>query len=223
MPDFPPLVTGETGQGLLIAPAKKSMIRALRTTFTSMYPNTKLSSMNIDIEYPYLEEHYPGIWVKFSPHKIQASGLDPTQRTDDEIFGVWYFEGTFNLMILALSSKERDLISDGLIEAYAFGAQMPSAAVFTQTLLSSDLINMTLQSDIINSGGQTESVGVPWDDDKIAYEDRYSFEVVGQVRSRVQPGVVFTHVSEIQVEGTLDNVDGAPNNSFPDDGDGQWQ
>lgn len=223
MTDFPPLVTGEVGQGILIAPAKKAIIRALRATFTSLYPNTKLANMNIDMEYPYLEEHYPGIWVKFSPHKIQASGLDPTQRTASEIFGVWYFEGTVSLMILALSSKERDLISDGFIEAFAFGAQMPSASVFFSTLLDSDLINMTPQSDLLTSGGQTESVGVPWDDDKLAYEDRYSFEVVGQVRSRVQPGVVFTPLAAIQTFATLTNVDGAPDNSIGDDGNGVWQ
>lgn len=223
MPDFPPLVTGEPGQGLVLSPAKKAMIRALRATFTALYPDNKLSSMNIDIEYPYLEEHYPGIWVRFSLHKIQASGLDPTQRNDDEIFAVWYFEGTFSLMMIALSSKERDLIADGFIEAYAFGAQMPSASPFASTLLSSDLINMTLQSDVLTAGGQTENVGVPWDDDKIAYEDRYSFEVVGQVRSRVQPGVIFSSLSEIQVGASLTNAVGAPDNSFGDDGNGIWQ
>lgn len=223
MPDLPPLVTGEPGQGILIAPAKKLIIRALRATFTSMYPNTKLANMNIDMEYPYLEEHYPGIWVKFSPHKIQASGLDPTQRSDSEIFAVWYFEGTVSLMIMALASKERDLISDGFIEAFAFGAQMPSVSPFATTLLNSDLINMTLQSDILTAGGQTESVGTPWDDDKLAYEDRYSFEVVGQFRSRVQPDVVFTNLSDIQVGSTLTNVLGAPDNSTGDDGNGQWQ
>jgi hypothetical protein len=223
MTAFPPLVTGEAGQGLIITPAKKLIIRALRATFTSMYPDNKLASMNIDMEYPYLEEHYPGIWVKFSPHKIQASGLEPTQQSDTEIFGVWHFEGTVSLMILALASKERDLISDGFIEAYAFGALMPSASPFFSTLLNSDLINMTPQSDVLTAGGQTESVGTPWDDDKLAYEDRYSFEVVGQVRSRVQSGVVFTNLSEIQVGSTLTNVQGAPDNTTGDDGNGVWQ
>lgn len=223
MTDFPPLTTGEPGQGLLVTPAKKLIIRALRATFTSSYPDTKLAKMNIDVEYPYLEEHYPGIWVKFSPHRIQASGLDPTQRTASEIFSVWHFEGTVTLIVLALASKERDLISDGVIEAYAFASQMPSASPFASTLLSSDLINMTLQSDVLSSGGQTESVGVPWDDDKLAYEDRYSFEVIGQFRSRVQSGVVFTRLSEIAAGSTLTNVTGAPNNSIGNDGNGVWQ
>jgi hypothetical protein len=223
MPDFPPLVTGETGQGIFLAPMKKLIIRALRATFTSLYPNTKLADMNIDLEYPYREEHYPGIWVKFNPHKLQASGLDPTQSTADEVFAVWHFEGTVSLMIMALSSKERDLISDGLIEAYAFGALMPSVSPFFSTILNSELINMTPQSDILTPGGQTESVGVPWDDDKLAYEDRYSFEVVGQFRSRIQSGVTFTNLSEIQVGSTLTNVPGAPDNSTGDDGNGQWQ
>jgi len=216
------LVTGEAGQGLLVTPVKKSLIRALRATFTSMYPNTKIANMNIDMEYPYLEEKYPGIWVRFSPSTIKASGLDPTRQTDDEIFGVWYFEGTVSLTILALSSKERDLISDGFIEAYAFGSLMPSASVFASTLQSSNLVNMSLQSDVLTAGGQTESVGVPWDDDKLAYQDSYSFEVVGQVRSRVQSGVVFTNLSEVQIGSTLTNVTGAPDNSFPDDGNGTW-
>lgn len=223
MVDLPPLVTGEAGQGLIITPTKKLVIRALRATFTNLYPDDKLANMNIDLEYPYLAEHYPGIWVKFSLHKIQASGLSPTQQTADEIFSVWYYEGTVTLIIMALSSKERDLISDGIIEAYAFASQMPSVSPFYAEINSSDLINMTLQSDIITSGGQSETIGTPWDDDKIAYEDRYSFEVVGQVRSRVQPDVVFTTLSEVEVFSSLTNVDGAPNNSVEDDGNGTWQ
>lgn len=223
MTDFPPLVTGEPGQGIFVTPTKKVIIQALRATFTSTYPNTKLASMNIDMEYPYLEEHYPGIWVRFSPHELQASGLDYTQRTDTEIFGVWQFKGTVTLLILALSSKERDLISDGFVEAYAFGQLMPSASIFYSTLLASDLINMTPQSDVLTAGGQTESVGVPWDDDKLSYQDSYSFEVLGQFRSRPQPGVVFTPLSEIQTSSTLTNVTGAPNNTVGDDGNGQWQ
>ena len=218
------LVTGVTGQGLIITPAKKVVIQALRNTFTAMYPNDKLSRLNIDIEYPYKEEQYPGIWVRFSPSKIQSSGLNPNTHTPTEIYSIWHFEGTFSMTIIALSSKERDLISDGLIEAYAFASVMPSASIFYQTITSSNLINISLQSDIITSSGQTETVGTPWDDDKIAYEDRYSFEVVGQVRSRVQPGVVFTNLSEIQVASTLTNVTGAPDNSTDgDDGEGAWQ
>lgn len=217
------LVTGQPGQGLIIAPVKKLIIRALRTTFDSMYPNDKLSSMNIDMEYPYKEEHYPGIWVRFSLSKIQASGLSPYIYTDSEIYSVWHFEGTVSFTVIALTSKERDLICDGIIEAYAFAAVMPSASPFYSTITSSDLINMTLQSGILSSSGQTETIGTPWDDDKIAYEDRYSFEVIGQVRSRVQDGVIFTNLSEVQVGSTLTNVDGAPDNTVDDDGNGTWQ
>lgn len=223
MPNLPPLVTGVAGQGLIITPTKKLIIRALRATFTAMYPNDKMSSINIDMEYPYKEEHYPGIWVKFSPHKIQASGIDPTRHASNEIYSVWHYEGTVSFVIIALSSKERDLISDGIIEAYAFAYMMPSVSPFYTTINTSNLINMSLQSDILSPGGQTETIGTPWDDDKIAYEDRYSFEVIGQVRSRIQPGVTFTTLSGIQVASSLTNVVGAPDNSIGNDGNGVWQ
>lgn len=220
---FPPLTEGESGQGLVVTPVKKLMIQALKETFDNLYPNDKLMSMNISMEYPYKTEHYPGIWVRFSISTLQASGIDPTIHTDDEIYAAWQFEGTVSFTIIALSSKERDLISDGVIEAYAFAALMPTASPFYATINSSDLVNITLQSGVLSSAGQTETIGTPWDDDKIAYEDRYSFQLVGQVRSRVQPGVVFTNLSEIQVAGTLTNVDGAPDNSSGDDGNGVWQ
>lgn len=216
-------VTGESGQGLIITPVKKLMIQALRATFTAMYPNTRLASMNIDMEYPYLEEQYPGIWVRFSPHTLRSSGVDPTTHAATEIYGQWYFEGTISLTIAALTSKERDLISDGFIEAYAFANMMPSVSPFYQTINSSDLVNMTLQSDILTPGGQTETQAVPWDPNKLAYEDRYSFEVIGNVRSRLQSGVVFTNLSQIQTTSTLTNVTGAPNNTMGSDGNGVWQ
>src|SRR6478736_3441988 len=150
-----PLVTGVPGEGLIITPVKKLIIRALRATFTAMYPDDKLSELNIDLEYPYKQEQYPGIWVRFSPSKLQASGLSPNIYTEDEIYGVWHFEGTISLIVIALSSKERDLIADGIIEAYAFASLMPSASPLYTTITSSNLINMTLQSDIITPGGQT--------------------------------------------------------------------
>jgi len=219
-----PLVTGQAGQGLIVTPVKKVMIQALRATFTDLYPNERLSDLSLELEYPYKQEQYPGIWVRFSLSSLRSSGLNPTHQTDTEIYHVWHYEGTVTFMVFALSSKERDLVSDGIIEAYAFAKVMPSASSFYQTINDSDLINMSLQEDILSSGGQTESVGTPWDDDKIVYEDRYSFEVIGQVRSRVQPGVVFTNLSEITVAGTLTNVDGAPDNSISDDdGNGTWQ
>ena len=217
------LVQGQPGEGLIITPAKKLIVEGLRSTFTNLYPNERLASMNINIEYPYEREHYPGIWVRFVPSVVRASGLNPDVHTPTEIYAVWHFEGTFSLTILALTSKERDLIVDGLIEAYAFAHMMPSASVLYSTITASDLINMTLQSDTLTPGGPTESVGTPWDDDKLVYEDRYSFFAIGQVRSRTQPDVVFTNLSEIETFHTLANVDGAPDNSIDDDGNGTWQ
>lgn len=220
---IPDYVLGQDGEGLIVTPVKKVIIQALRQTFTSMYPNTKMSDLNIDLEYPYKEEHYPGIWVRFSPTVVRAAGINPYERTEEELFVVWYFEGVVNLNIAAFTSKERDLISDGFVEAYAFAKMMPHASTFYSTISSSDLVNMSLDQDQVTPGGQTEHVGVPWQDDKIVYDDRYSFNVIGQVRSRVDPDNVFLPLAEIQTFANLTNAPGAADNSIGDDGDGVWQ
>lgn len=227
----PTFTPGVTGQGVVVTPVKLLVIEALRNTFVPGYPDTKLNDLNIDLEYPIDREKYPGIWVRFSLSRLQILGIAnlTTVVEDDstiDVYQVWRYEGTVSLNVVAFTSKERDLISDGIIEAFAFGRVKPSASPFAQTISESPLVNMTINSDELISGGQTEIFGTPWQNDQVVYEDRYSFDCIGEVRSRVEVAdpSPWVQLSEVQAFSEITNVDGAPTGVIPgDDNDGVWQ
>jgi hypothetical protein len=101
------------------------------------------------------------------------------------------FEGNVTLTIVALSSLHRDRISDRLITLLAFSRSPEPVLTDPQrdikqykTLMKSlgenPYVSLTMNSDQLIPGGQSTTVGVPWHPDKLAYEDTYSFTMLGQ-------------------------------------------
>ena len=186
--------------GGLIEAVKTAMIDALRETFEGMEITNEASEVHVNFEYPMMEEEYPSIWVQFSlTQPLQRAGVaHEVYSPIGEPIQEWTFVGRMTFTIVALSSLVRDKIADTLIVNLAFAR--PMSTIITQpqkdvkqyrTLLSylakNPYISMTINTDKINPGGQSITVGVPWEEDIIAYEDTYSIELEGQFN------VIFKH------------------------------
>jgi hypothetical protein len=208
--------------GGVIEAVKRGIMVALRQAFE----HTSLESpgrgaMSIDFEYPLTQQDYPGIWVQFSLTDLRRVGI--AHEVIVEEGGVWCpvqewsFSGRVTLTIVALSSLQRDQLADVLITVLAFSRppQLPFAAggVITkdgedtrqfrqlmQSIADNPYVSMTINSDTILPGGQGVSQGTPWAQEVLAYEDNYSFDLIGQFN------VIFRH------DGTyeLQRVDGIP-------------
>lgn len=201
----------------VIENAKRGVIRALRATFDTQYPDDVLAGVHVDMEYPVTRESYPGVWVQFSLNTIQRAGISQEIIGPDGVrYYHWRFNGRITLTVVALTSLERDRMADGLINLFAFGRYIPSMSAFSDSLNSYENVAIFLDQDALTPGGQSVNVGVPWDPDQIAYEDTYSIDCIGEFfMSTGDPTPVF--LSRLEVVSSQVLVDDNP------DGLGAWQ
>jgi hypothetical protein len=193
----------EGSPGGMIETVKRAFIVALRELLTGTSLSDGENSINIDMEYPMEKTQYPSIFVQFSFRNLRPSGVDPVifQGENGEYVREWHFEGSVTIQVFALSSLERDRISDAFIEDFAF-ASPPDETIVRPTknrqktsiahaLSQNPYVSMTVDQGQLKPGGQSISVGVPWDENQLCYEDRFSFDVVGDFQSVWQPDGAF--------------------------------
>lgn len=182
---------GSTGG--LIEAVKTGVIVALRKTLTGTSMSNSSNRIHVEMDYPMVKEKYPGIWVQFSLASLQPSGMGMVLRDPEsgDRLQQFMYRGRVTIVVVALSSIERDRISDFLISMLSF-SRIPDPRLFTENGVQenfSDLyaeldanphLSMTVNSDQPTPGGQSVTVGVPWNPNELAYEDAYSFEVVGE-------------------------------------------
>lgn len=182
--------------GGLIQSVKGAVLQALRDALSNTTLFDKDMAVYIDLDYPLVQTQYPGIWVQFTPTKLARAGLGhevPVQEEDESwsFIQEWTFTGTVSLTIAALSSRTRDKLSDALIMMLAF-ARTPQLVItkrqedadqnrsLISALDANPYVAMTVNTDTITPGGQQASMGTPWQNDALTYEDTYSFDMVGQ-------------------------------------------
>lgn len=189
-----------------IESTKRAVILALREAVSGSTLNNLVNGdrLTVDMEYPMVEERYPGIWVQFSFTKMANSGVGwellsktvEDEGTDEEWVNwepvrEFTFEGRVTLSIVALTSLERDRIADAIVTMLLF-SRVPEHVItradrdtkqFRQligALAENPYISMSINTDVLNPGGQAVTTGVPWDSEILGYEDSYSFDLLGQ-------------------------------------------
>lgn len=188
-------------QGGLIESVKRAVVGGIRDAFTAAsLSNTDGSQFYIDIEYPTDVTRYPGIWVQFAISNITQAGISMETWTEDDA-GNWgpihecSFDGRITLTIAALTSKDRDRLADTVIAQLAF-ARAPDLVIrdprkdakqmrgLITALDNNPYVSMTLNTDVVNSGGQTVTSGTPWASNILLYEDNYAIGAHGQFNMR---------------------------------------
>lgn len=190
--------------GGVVETVKRGVISALRLAVTGSSMSVPgMSSVHVDLEYPIQEKQYPGIWVQFSLRELQIAGLGH-EYSDPEggIVREWSYRGDVTLTLVALTSIERDRLADLLISYFAFSRPNADSAPLSplyQSLADNPYLSITVNSDQLLPGGQSVTVGVPWDPDRLAYEDNYKFNVVGQFQSVFIPTEGVTRLQRIKL------------------------
>jgi hypothetical protein len=189
--------------GGLIENVKRAVVTGLREAFrgTSMATQKdENAQFYIDIEYPTAETDYPGIWVQFAIESLQRAGIAMEEWEKDEdnnwtSVQQWMFNGRITLTIAALTSKDRDRLADTVVAQLAF-SRPPDLVIRDKTkntnqmrglisaLNNNPYVQMTLNTDMVQSQGQTVSNGLPWAPNLLLYEDAYSMTCVGQFNIR---------------------------------------
>ncbi|AEQ21024.1 minor tail protein [Rhodococcus phage E3] len=205
-PDMPPVNEQlPRSPGGIVETIKRAVVAAMRVAVTG----TSLSlednrEVHVDLEYPEKETSYPAVWVQLSLRDLQNAGIAHQWATaDGEVVQQWMFEGEVTLSVIALKSIERDRIADALVTYIAFSRATPGSSLY-RALAENPTVSMTINSDKITSGGQSTTIGVPWNPDQLAYEDNYRFSMHGQFESVHTPEGEQVVLRAIGVTSTAD-------------------
>lgn len=192
----------EESPGGFIEAVKRTLVVSLRRALTDSGLSLNDTRLHVDMEYPYEEASYPAAWIQFSFTELMDSGLGHSQTIHDEEdkeleVRQWRYKGQVTITFMALSSLDRDRISDKFISIYSFsdvatGSELRTsknpAAQFLRELADSPYVSMTLQSGTLRPRGQSTSIGVPWDPGQLVYEDSYVFGLEGEFQQTYSPG-----------------------------------
>jgi hypothetical protein len=208
-------------QGGVIESVKRAVVASVRTGLRGTSLGASLGEQEqfeVDIEYPVDTTKYPAVWVQFSIESLKRAGIGmatPVQD-DDGNWGLiqeWMFTGRITLTIAALSSKDRDRLADTVISSLAFsrapdlvirkpGQDAAQGRGLITAINNNPYVAMTLDTDEIQSGGQTTTGGTPWAPNILLYEDNYAIGCLGQFNILRGYDGVFT-LSAINAVGTI--------------------
>lgn len=214
-----PRLSSVDSNNQFIVNIKTAVVTALRNTLDDKdYPDQKIQGIKVSMEYPVQPVEYPCVWVNFRLTKLQAYSVGGQYDIiDGKLVQSWAFEGVVNLTVLALSSFERDVYSSQLLQLFAFGPMNPMAAQFEEIMHESD-VPMQINRDTLSIGGSSENVGVPWDENIIAYSDSYGFQIIGDMKSSWNVTPAF--LRKISITGEME---GDPSGEHDFEYENSWQ
>lgn len=214
-----PLPGAPTG---VIEAVKRGVVVATRRALndTSLSQDPAVGDINVDMEYPAEKTQYPSVWVQFSLSSLKPSGMGMmvTDRTSGDTMQQYQYQGRVSMTLLALTSLERDRIADVLISTLAFSQKVDANTVITKgtpregfssfydELADNPHLSITVNSDDLNPGGQSVTVGTPWDPDQIVYEDAYSFNVLGEFQLVTTNGGLY-RITKVLIEPEAKLID----------------
>lgn len=186
-----------------------TIIGALEAVFDADYDRDRqFVNLKILAQYSRDEQDYPCIVVSYDGRSVQNMGVGHEEWFDDaaNIRRKWhhsFFEGTINFEIYALTTMDRDILQDGLIEVLRFGRLDPELLPFFETIYGSpdDPVRLifnqiALNTDIVNEQANSVSVA-PWNaEDQLLYTTGCSLEVKGGYYN-ITPDISWSFVERV--------------------------
>lgn len=162
----------------------REVIGALEKVYTIDYPDPLLRNLHIGLEYQDVKEKFPSIVITFLERMLQRAGLghlNPKEfETGEQIVNRWIFQGGITFTLLALTTFDRDLLADSLLDVMAFGKQSERNVIFHDDIEDNDWIPISLMTDHALPGGNTTTPS-PWGNtNEQLYQTSYTFDCFGQ-------------------------------------------
>jgi len=201
----------------------RNVIAALRTAFDSLYDRDRqLVNLRITQQYPLQKIDYPSIVVEYQNRVVENAGVGHVEWFSDPLgrWRKWYhnrFEGTLNLRVYALSTLDRDIIADAIVELIRFGRLNQNLNRFFEIIypeadnwgpqpdgswLDYDynmFSQLMLDSDRLVSSGDSVMIA-PWQpEDVLVYTTGYSVALHGGYYN-TNPAENWSRVTRIRIE-----------------------
>ena len=177
---------------------KTALVESLRPVFQN-HIDSKLQPTNVTIDMPKERQSFPSIVIRFYESEIKNAGVGHEEHFLDENDKAWkfkhyFYNGEIEFGIYTLSSLDRDLIADTLVQTIAMGELSDYTNQFFNRIYPKDadaypdsighFIN--INSDQITSINESQNQ-VPWQaEDDLLYSVSYRVKVFGEFYSLPQ-------------------------------------
>lgn len=176
---------------------KEIIVEAFRQAW-SYHPDETVKDTKIDIEFPIDRNAYPALVVKFYERDIPTAGVGHIEWLPDDEDSTRYlpyqhtlYHGDVEFMVYGLSSYDRDIVADALVQTIKFGQTTQDGTVFYDRLYYEEDDSYAAQhyvninSDNLAGYGETQTIA-PWmPEDVLVYQVSYRVPVFGEFYSPI--------------------------------------
>lgn len=201
---------------------KTALVESLRPVFQN-HVDEKLKNTKVTIDMPKERQAFPSVVVRFYENEIFNAGVGHEEKIVDEDEKIWkfkhyFYKGSVELMIYTLSSLDRDLIADTLVQTISMGDLAEYTNAFFERIYPSDAEEVpdsighfiNINSDQI-SGINESTSPVPWNaENDLNYTMSYRVNVWGEFYS-LPPNAPYQYISKVFLYPYIKNVEAKPN------------
>lgn len=215
---MPPLLQQNTIQYKTYV--KETIVQATRAVFAT-HPDTIVrDNTNVGIDFSFEESKYPSVIVRFYERQIRNAGLAHVEHfPTDDTKTAWIryehklYNGDIEFAIYALSSYDRDIISDALVQMLTMASTEPYTNLFLDRIYNHASVTtetesgafdpaydhmINLNTDQISGFGETQTQ-VPWlSEDQLLYQNSYRIGIFGEFYSRTPVNTTFGLVEKVE-------------------------
>lgn len=217
---------------------KRAVVEAFKAVFQH-HIDELLSRTNVTIDFPRKDSDYPALLVRFYERDLKNMGVghvehiavDGPTGQEDPNSGVYAFKhylyhGDLEFSIKGLSSLDRDLIADSVVQTLGMGTLESYTNRFFDRIYPDEASGkypdaiwhyVNINTDEINGFGESQSA-TPWQsEDDLIYEVSYRTPVFGEFYS-VPPNMPKEYVQKVVLYPYIAGVEpvpqGDPNQDF---------
>jgi hypothetical protein len=177
---------------------KEALVEALQNVFIR-HPDEILAKVHVGVDFPITEVEYPAIVVRFYERNIYNAGVGHTETFEDPNnlgryfhYKHYLYKGDIEFAVYALSSYDRDILSDALVQIIAMGDLELYSNEFLKRIYSPDLTEepsagshfININTDEISGFGESQALA-PWmPEDIYVFQTSYRVNVFGELYSR---------------------------------------
>jgi hypothetical protein len=191
---------------------KETLVEALRAVFAS-HPDTILAKTKVGIDFPNTEAAFPAVVIRFYERSIYNAGVAHRELLEDpnvpgryQKYKHYLYKGDIEFAVYGLSSYDRDIIGDSVVQTIAMGDLENYTSQFYDRIYNANPLTepysiehyININSDKIQGFGETQQIA-PWQpEDVMVYQTSYRVEIFGEFYSRIPPTVNYGMIERVE-------------------------
>lgn len=193
---------------------KRTIAGALRGIFAD-HPATLLRDhASVDVDFPFTKAEYPSVVIRFYERNIQNIGVGhyeffQSKNLDNTLIKYKHFlyQGDIEFAIYALSTLDRDLMSDSIVQILTMGELQNWSGGLYQKLYRTDFDTdplgathfINLNTNQVSGFGETQVIA-PWmPEDVMVYQTSYRVGIHGEIYSPDPTDVNYGTIQKVEL------------------------